>query len=52
MEDSAVRSRNITYDGFVLFSFKQRKRESCVSFDRRLIEQAENCSLDNEDPYP
>ena len=40
MEDSFIKTRNITYDCFVFFSFKQQKMESVQSFYGRLIGQA------------
>ena len=49
MEDSFTKVRNTTYDRFVFYSCKQQKGESVLSFYGRLIEQAENCSLGNEE---
>ena len=49
MEESFTKIRNITYDRFVFFRSKQQKGESVESFYGRLIEQAENCSLGNEE---
>ena len=49
MEDSFTKVRNITYDRFVFYSCKQQEIESVESFYRRLIEQAENCGLGNEE---
>ena len=49
MEDSFTKVRNITYDSFVFYSFKQQKGESMESFYGRLIEQAEKCSLGSEE---
>ena len=49
MEESSTKIKNITSDRFVFFSSKQQKGESVESFYRRLIEQAENCSLGNEE---
>ena len=49
MEESVTKVRNITYDRFVFFSSKQQKGESIESFCSRLFEQAENCSLGNEE---
>ena len=37
-----------TYDRFVFFSLKQKKGDSVESFYERLIEQAENFSLGDE----
>ena len=37
------------YDRFVVFSSKQQKGESVESFYGRLIEQAENCRLGDEE---
>ena len=49
MEESFTKVRNITYDRFVFFLSKQQKGESVECFYGRLIEQAENCSLRNEE---
>ena len=49
MEDSFTKVRNITYDRFVFYSCKQQKGESVESFFGRLIELAENCTLDSEE---
>ena len=49
VEDSFTKFRNITYDRFVFYSFKQQKGESVESFYGRLIEQVENCSLGSEE---
>ena len=49
MEDSSTKVRNITYDRFVFYSCKQQKGESVESFDGRLIEPTENCSLGSEE---
>ena len=49
MEDSITKTRNITYDRIVLFSSKQQKGELVESFYGRLTEQAENCSLGDEE---
>ena len=49
MENSLLKSRNITYDRFVFFSFNQPKGQSVESIYGRLIGQAENCSLGNEE---
>ena len=49
MEESFPKIRNITHDCFIFFSSKQQKGESVESFCGRLIEQAENCSLGNEE---
>ena len=49
MEDSFIKTRNITYDRLVLFFSKKQESESWESFYGRLIEQAENCSLGDED---
>ena len=48
MDNSFSKIRNITYNRFV-FSFKQQKGESIESLNGRLIEQAENCSLGDEE---
>ena len=49
MEDSLLKSRNITYDRFVFFSFNQSKAQSVESIYGRLIEQAEKNSLGDEE---
>ena len=49
MEESLTKIRNITYDRFVFFSSKHQKGESVENFYGRLIGQAENCSLGNEE---
>ena len=49
LDDSFTKICNITYDRFVFFSSKQQKGESVESFYGRLIEQAENCSLGDEE---
>ena len=49
MEESFTKIRNITYGRFIFFSSKQEKSESVESIYGRLIEQAENCSLGNEE---
>ena len=49
MDDSFTKIRNITYDGFIFWSSKQQKGKSVESFYGRLIEQAENCSLGDEE---
>ena len=49
MEDSLIKTKNITYDRFVFFSSKQQKWESVESSYGRLSEQAENCSLGDEE---
>ena len=50
MEDSFIKTRNISNDRFVFFSSKQQKGESVESFYGRLIEQAENCNLGMKKP--
>ena len=47
--DSFTKIRKSTYDRLVFFSFKQQKGESVESFYGRLIEQAENCGLGDEE---
>ena len=49
MDDSFTKIRKITYDRFVFFSSKQQKGDSVESFYRRLVEQAENCNLGDEE---
>ena len=49
MDDSFTKVRNITYDRFVFWSSKQQKGRSVESFYGRLIEQAENCSIGDEE---
>ena len=49
MDDSFTKIFNITYERFVFFSSKQQKSESVESFYGRSIEQAENCSLGDEE---
>ena len=43
------KKRNMVYDRFVFFSSKQQKGEPVEIFHERLIEQAENCSLGDEE---
>ena len=52
MEGSFTKTRNITYDRFVVFSFKKQKGESVESIKGHLIEQAEICSLGDEETTP
>ena len=49
MGEYFTKVRNITYDRFVFFSSKQQKGESVKSFFVRFIDQAENCSLGDEE---
>ena len=49
MDDSFTKVRNITYDRFVFWSSKQQKGQFVESFYGRLIEQAENYSLGDEE---
>ena len=49
MEEFFIKIGNITYDRFVFFLSKQQKGKSVESFYGRLIEQAEKCSLGNEE---
>ena len=49
MEDSLTKTRKITYGHFVFFSSEQQKGDSVESVYGRLIEQAENCSLGDEE---
>ena len=48
-DDSFTKVRKIKYDRFVFWSSKQGKGESVESFYGHLIEQAENCSLGDEE---
>ena len=49
MEYEFTKTLNITYDRFLSFSSKRQKAESVESFNGRLIEQAENFSLGDEE---
>ena len=49
MEDSYIKTRNITYDRFVFFSSKQQKGESIESFCGKVIAQTGNYSLGDEE---
>ena len=49
MEETFTKIRNITYDRFVFVSSKEQKGDSAESVYGRLIEQAENCSLGDEE---
>ena len=49
MDDTFTEVRNITYDRYVFWSSKQQKGEFVESFYDGLIEQAENCSLGDEE---
>ena len=49
MEDTFIKTRKITYDCFVFPSSEQQKGKSLESFYGRLIEQAENCCLGDEE---
>ena len=49
MEDSFVKTCNITYDRFFFFSSKPQRGESIESFKGRFIEHVEKPSLDNEE---
>ena len=48
MDDSFIKTRNITYDRFVFFCSKQQKEESVESFCGQLNESADNCSSGDE----
>ena len=48
-DDSFTKIRNSTYNRFVFFSSTQQKGESKESFYGHLIEQAEDCSLGDEE---
>ena len=47
MEIAFIRPRNITFDRYVFFSRKQKKRETVEQFYSFLIELAENCDFEN-----
>ena len=47
--DSFTKTKKLTYDSFVFFLSKQHKEETVESFYGRLIEQTENCSLEDEE---
>ena len=49
MEFSSTKNRNITFHRFDVFSSKQQKGEPVESFYGKLIEQAENCSLRDQE---
>ena len=49
MKDSFIKAGIMTFDRFVFISFKQQKAEWLESFYGRLIEQAEKCSLVDEE---
>ena len=49
MEDSFIKTRDITHDRFVLLSSKHHKGKSVESFNGRPIEQAYYCNLGDEE---
>ena len=47
LEIAFIRPRNITFDGYIFFSWKQKKGETVEQFYSFLKEIAENCGFEN-----
>ena len=49
LEIAFIRPRNIAFDGYIIFSWKQKKGETVEQFYSFLKELAENCDFENRE---